>query len=344
MADAVFLTGASGFIAKHIVVQLLNSGYHVRGSVRSLKRGDEIIAAVTPHLDDASHLDERLSFVALDLSSDEGWDSAMEGCSALLHTASPFPLQQPRDDEDLIRPAVEGAKRALKSAQKADIDRVVMTSSAVAVMYGDLPAGKTAYDEDDWSNDSHPTQNAYGRSKTQAERAAWRFVEHDAPSMKLTTINPVLVLGPELDAHYGTSLRVAERVFAGKDPMQPNFGLPVVDVRDVAAMHVRALTAPESEGKRILASESFLWMVEMARIMGKAYPQQGIKTRVAPDFVMKILALFDKDVRTIIPQLGVRQTVSNARAKALLDMDFIPARDAVLASAESLLRFSGEGR
>lgn len=341
MTETVFLTGASGFIAKHIIVQLLNAGYRVRGSVRSLSRSDEIIKAVTPQLDDASKLEERLSFVALDLSNDDGWDGVMEGCSALLHTASPFPLKQPDNDEEIIRPAVDGTERALKAAQAAGIERVVLTSSAVAVMHSDLPRGRQAYDEADWSEDFYPTQNAYGRSKTHAEKAAWAFVAKDGVTVRLTTINPVLVLGPALDGNYGTSLQVAERIFSGKDPMQPRFGIPVVDVRDVAAMHVKALSTPQSEGQRILASESFQWMKDMAETMKQAYPDRGIKAREAPDFLIKMMALFDSDIKTIIPQLGVPKHISNQRAKDVLGIDFIPARDAILASAESIKDYRG---
>ena len=339
MTDTVFLTGASGFIAKHIIVKLLNAGYNVRGSIRSLSRGSEITDAVTPHLVDATGLGERLRFVALDLGKDDGWQGVMDGCSALLHTASPFPLQQPKTDEEIIRPAVDGTLRALKAAKDAGIKRVVMTSSAVAVMYKDLPAGRTTYNEGDWSDDFHPTQNPYGRSKTHAEQAAWDFVESEAPEMRLTTINPVLVTGPALDKNYGTSLAVIERIFAGKDPMQPRFGLPVVDVRDVADMHVKALKTPESEGLRILAAEDFLWMTDMAAMMKGAYPDRPIKAKTAPDFMIKMMALFDKDVRTIIPQLGVTKHVSNARAREVLGIDFIPGRESVLASCESLVKF-----
>lgn len=339
MADTqtIFLTGASGFIAKHIVLQLLNAGYHVRGSVRSLSRGDEVREAVRAHLSDAENLEERLRFVALDLASDEGWDGVMEGCSALLHTASPFPLQQPEDEDDVIRPAVEGTLRALRAADAAGIDRVVLTSSAAAVMYGPLATGKTAYDELDWSEDYHPMQNAYGRSKTRAEKAAWAFVANDAPMMKLTTINPVLVAGPALDGAIGTSLELIERILKGVDPMQPRIGLPIVDVRDVADLHVKVLKVPASEGQRVLASESFLWLADIAKLIKGAYPDRPVKTLVAPDFLLKILARFDPTVRSILPSLGVELTVSNARARALIDRDFIPARDAVLASCASLI-------
>lgn len=340
MADTVFLTGASGFIAKHIIVRLLNAGHHVRGSVRSLSRSSEIVTTVTSYLDDASGLDKRLSFVPLDLGKDDGWQGVMDGCSALLHTASPFPLQQPKTDDEVIRPAVDGTVRAMRAAKEAGIQRVVLTSSAAAVMYGDLPAGRSQYDEGDWSEDFHPTQNAYGRSKTHAERVAWTFVEKEAPDMRLTTINPVLVTGPALDKNYGTSLEVVERIFAGKDPMQPRFGLPVVDVRDVAEMHVKALSTPQSEGLRILAAEDFFWMTDMAKMMKEAYPDRPIKVKTAPDFMIKMMALFDNDVRTVVPQLGVAKNVSNARAREVLGIDFIPGRESVLSSCASLAKFA----
>ena len=340
-SGTVFLTGASGFIAKHIVLGLLNAGYAVRGSVRSLKRADEVRDAVRPHLDDAGNLDERLTFTALDLGKDDGWEGAMDGCSALLHTASPFPIVQPKTDEEIIRPAVDGTVRALREAKRAGIDRVVLTSSAVAVMYGDLPAGRSVYDERDWSEDFHPTQNAYGRSKTHAERAAWDFIKNEAPDMKLTTINPVLVTGPSLDEHIGTSLEVVERVLKSSDPMLPRFGIPLVDVRDVAAMHVKALSTPESEGQRVLAAEGCLWMAEMARAMQARYPDRKIKSAVAPDFMLRVLSLFDPSIKTILPQLGIVKKVSNERARSVLGIDFIPARESLLASTDSLIKYRG---
>ncbi|MEM6383861.1 MAG: aldehyde reductase [Pseudomonadota bacterium] len=339
MAETVFLTGASGFIAKHIIVQLLDAGFYVRGSVRSLRRSQEVIDAVSPHVKDAENLQARLSFVALDLAKDDGWEGVMEGCSALLHTASPFPLQQPKNEDEIIRPAVEGTLRALKAAKDAGIERVVLTSSAVAVMYGELPASKSMYDEADWSEDFHPTQNPYGRSKTHAEKAAWAFVEEQAPDMKLTTINPVLVAGPALDANYGTSLQVVERILSGKDPMQPRFGIPIVDVRDVAEMHVKALQTPESAGLRILATEGFMWMRDMAATLKEAYPDRSIKPREAPDFMIKLMSFFDGDIKTIVPQLGQIKRVSNERARTVLGIDFIKAKDSLLASAQSIETF-----
>ncbi len=334
----VLVTGASGFIAKHIVLQLLQAGHTVIGSVRSPKRQVEIRQAVAPHMPDTDW-QNRLLFVTLDLGAEDGWTNAMKGVDVLMHTASPFPLAQPENEDDLIRPAVDGTLRALRAAQANGIDRVILTSSAVAVMQGNLPPGQTTYDETNWSQLDHPTLNPYGRSKTLAERAAWDFVRDEAPQINLTTINPVLVLGPPLDDKFGTSVSIIERVLKAKDPALPRFGLPIVDVRDVAAMHVKALEMPEeTRGMRFLATNGFLWFTDLAQTLKAAYPDRKIVTRQAPDWLIKLLARFDKEIRTVVPQLGIAPQVSNARARQIMGIDFIPPKDAVRAAADVLIR------
>ncbi len=335
----VLVTGASGFIAKHIVLQLLQAGHTVIGSLRSPKRQDEVRAAVANHLD-GDDWQNRLLFVTLDLGSDDGWDGALKGVDVLMHTASPFPLAQPENEDDLIRPAVDGTLRALKAAKANGIGRVILTSSAVAVMTGDMPAGKTSFDEADWSDLTHPTMTPYGKSKTLAEQAAWDFVQNDAPEINLTTINPVLVLGPPLDDKFGTSIAIVERVLAAKDPAIPRFGLPIVDVRDVATMHVKALEMPEeTRAKRFLATNGFLWFIDVAKALKAAYPNHKIITRQAPNWLVRVLAIFDKEIRTmVVPQLGITPQVSNARARTVMGMEFISPKDAVLASADVLLK------
>ncbi len=338
----VLVTGASGFIAKHVILQLLQGGHTVIGSVRSPKRQDEVRAAVASGLE-GDDWQNRLLFVTLDLGSDDGWTTALQGVEVLMHTASPFPLAQPENEDDLIRPAVDGTLRALKAAKANGINRVILTSSAVAVMTGDLPAGKASFDEGDWSDLTHATMNPYGKSKTLAERAAWDYVAKDAPEINLTTINPVLVLGPPLDDKFGTSVSIIERVLAAKDPALPRFGLPIVDVRDVATMHVKALEMPEQTGgQRFLATNGFLWFVDVAKTLKEAYPTRKIVTRQAPNWLIKVLALFDKEIRTVVPQLGIAPVVSNAKARQIMGIDFISPKDAVLASAEVVLKTGGQ--
>ncbi|MDB4254924.1 NAD-dependent epimerase/dehydratase family protein [bacterium] len=252
MTKTVLLTGASGYIAKHIALQLLEAGYHVRGTVRDLGRGAEVTEAVRPQLSDDSDLAVRLTFVILDLTEDAGWTDAMNGVDVLMHTASPFPLDQPKHEDDLIRPAVDGAMRALRAAHAAGITRVVLTSSTAAISGSALPAGDTSFDETNWTDPTDPDVAAYARSKTLAEQAAWDFVRNDAPDMNLTTINPGFVLGAPLDQHFGSSIQVIERLLRGKDPMLPDIGFATVDVLDVAEMHVMVIEKPETFGQLLL--------------------------------------------------------------------------------------------
>ena len=333
--QTVLLTGASGYIAKHIAVQLLNAGFAVRASLRTLARADEVRAAVLPHV--TGPVAERLRFVALDLEQDAGWDAALKGVDVLMHTASPFPLSQPKDPADLIRPAVQGALRALRAAKAAGVNRVVLTSSVAAVAGGPLPPGKAAFDETDWTDPNAPGTSAYTRSKTLAERAAWDFVRDTAPQMQLTTINPVLVVGPPLDTTFGTSVSIIERLLNARDPMIPQFGFATVDVRDVALAHVLALTTPGTEGRRYIVTDQFLWFADIAQILKTNFPTRKIVTRRAPNFVVRLLGLFDKSIASIVPILGRRDEVSGARATAELGLQFRDVRRSVIETAQFLI-------
>ena len=338
MTKTVLLTGATGFIAKHIALQLLEAGYAVRGTVRTASRGAEVAEAVRPHLSDASDLDTRLSFVTLDLTSDDGWEAAMGGVDVLMHTASPFPMSTPDNEDDLIRPAVDGTLRALKAAKTAAVNRVVLTSSNVAIMWSPLPAGETTYDETNWTNPDDPGVEAYAKSKTLAERAAWDFVANDAPDMKLTTVNPGFVLGPPLDANVGTSINVIERILRGKDPMLPDIGFTTVDVRDVAEMHVTVIDKPETYGQRILTADKFLKFTDLAKAIKDAYPKRRIPTRTAPNFLIKLLAKFDPAIKSVLPMLGRVDKTDNSRATAILGRGMRQAHKAAVSSAEFLIR------
>lgn len=337
MTKTVLLTGASGYIAKHIALQLLEAGYHVRGTVRDLGRGAEVTEAVRPHLSDDSDLAVRLTFVALDLTEDAGWADAMNGVDVLMHTASPFPLDQPKHEDELIRPAVDGAMRALRAAHAAGITRVVLTSSTAAISGSALPAGDTSFDETNWTDPTDPDVAAYARSKTLAEQAAWDFVRNDAPDMNLTTINPGFVLGAPLDQHFGSSIQVIERLLRGKDPMLPDIGFATVDVLDVAEMHVTVIEKPETFGQRIMAVDSFQSFKDLAQAVKIAFPDRKMPTRVAPNFLIRFLARFDPTIKSIVPSLGRVDKIDNARALATVGRGMRQARKAAVSSAKYLI-------
>ncbi|MFM7656501.1 MAG: NAD-dependent epimerase/dehydratase family protein [Paracoccaceae bacterium] len=334
MTETVLLTGISGFIAKHVAAKLLTAGHKVRGSLRRMDRADEVRAALQPVV--GTEALERLSFLALDLEDDAGWPEAMAGISALIHTASPFPVAQPKDPQVLIRPAVEGTLRALRAARAAGVARVVLTSSTVAV----TDTSRTGMqDETCWCDPKAPDTSAYGQSKTLAEQAAWAFASDNG--LQLATINPGFVMGPPLDRHYGSSIGVIARILRGKDPMVPMLDFPVVDVRDVAEIHLRALERPEVAGMRILAVAGNMTMPAMAAELKRAYPSRRIATRVAPMPVLRLLALFDPQIKAILPAVGRSHPISNARAREVLAMRFISPEGALRASADWLLQNGG---
>jgi len=335
----VLLTGASGYIGKHILLQLLNQGYDVRASVRNLSKSQEVRDAVAPHLLDSSVLDKHLTFVELDLEKDSGWDLALDGIDVLMHTASPFPLASPKDENDLIRPAVDGTLRALKAAKNSGVKRVILTSSMAAIYGRELPVGANEYDETMWTDVTHPVgRGAYTKSKTLAEKAAWDFVKSDAPEIALTTINPVLVLGAPLDKNFGSSISLVERILKGSDPMLPDLKFAIVDVRDVAKMHVDAIKNDETRGERILSSSETKSFVEIAKYLKSIYPKSKVKTAKAPTAIIKFLSIFDGAIKTILPQLGKPMRISNAKAKQLMAMNFIPADVTLRESADYLIK------
>ncbi len=331
MSDPILLTGASGFIARHILRDLLASGRRVRASVRSAARGNELRATLPPG--DAA----RVETVVLDLTRDAGWAEAAAGCAAVVHTASPFPIAQPKDEGDLVRPAVDGTLRALRAAKAAGVGRVILTSSIAAITASDLPPGRTQHDERDWTDPAHPTANPYVRSKLLAERAAWDYVARDGAGIALTALNPALVLGPLIGDHVGSSVGLVRRLLSGKDPVVPRFGFAIVDVRDVARAHVAALDRPDTAGRRYVLAAGSMWFSEMGRALKAAHPDRRIPTRTAPDLLIRALALVDPSLRTVVPLLGTRDRLDSAAARADLGIDFIPPEAALRATARDLI-------
>lgn len=323
----VLVTGASGFIAKHIVRELLDHGYEVRGSVRAERRQAEL---------EALFAGRKLEYATLDLTADDGWAEAVDGVDVLVHTASPFPASQPRDREKLIRPAVDGTLRAMGAAHTAGVERVILTSSCAAIYKDSSKPRMERADESHWTDCDHPDTTAYEASKTLAERAAWDFVDAH-PEIRLTTINPGAVLGPAMDRHYGTSLELVEQVLDRKVPAIPDVNVPVVDVRDVARMHVSAIDTPASVGRRFAASAGAMGMLDLARTLADVHPECRIRVRRAPSTLIKLLAPAVPLVRTVRGNLDRSCDVDGSAAEDVFGFTYIPARESLLATAEFLL-------
>lgn len=330
----VLVTGISGFIARHCAVELLNAGYGVRGTVRSLKRADEVRDSLSRHAPVA-----RLEFAAADLEADAGWPAAVQGCEQVLHIASPFPAGQPKDEQDLIRPAVQGTLRVLRAAAAGGVRRIAQTSSMVAVMYGH-PRERTApFTEDDWTNVESPAVTAYGKSKTLAERAAREFVGREGSRLHYSSVNPGLVLGPALDRDIGTSAEIIQMFLKGKYPGTPRIMMPCVDVRDVARMHRLALEVDATSGGRYLGVADCLSLLEVSLAIREQLGAAARKapTRDLPDWLVRLVAVFDGAARTAVPELGRQIRADNSRTRKVLGMTFVPGREAAVAMARSLV-------
>lgn len=332
--QTVLVTGISGFIAKHCALELLRGGYAVRGTVRSLRRSGEVSAALAPHADLA-----HLAFAQADLESDEGWAEAVAGCTYVLHVASPFPAREPNNEQELIRPAVEGTLRVLRAAAAADVERFVQTSSMAAVYYGHSRERTAPFTETDWSNVSDPAVTAYSRSKTLAERAARDFMAQQRPFLHYSSVNPGLVLGPALDRDIGTSAAVVQMFLKGKYPGAPRMSIAVVDVRDVARMHRLALETGAPSGGRYLGSAGTLWLLDVARILRSqlGHAARRAPARELPDWAVRLAALFDPGARLAVPELGKFVAVDTSRTRQALGIEFIAPEEAVAAMGRSLL-------
>lgn len=336
MADKVLVTGISGFIAKHVALQLLQEGYEVRGTVRALNKADQVKRS----LDEAGADISRLSFAAADLISDKGWDEAVDGCAGIMHVASPFPTTQPRDRHALTPAARDGALRVVKAGKNAN--HIVMTSSMVAMMYRANRPEVVTITEDDWTDIDWGPLSAYVVSKTAAEQAAWDLAVAGGFKHRLTAVNPGLVLGPPMDDDIGASLDVVRLFMKGAYPALPPAFLPVVDVRDVAALHVKALETPETGGRRLIAAAETLSLKEVADILRETFPDYAkkIPNRVLPAWAVRLAANFDRSLASILPDLEVSPQADNDYVRSLTGVTFRPAREAVIEAAKALERLN----
>ncbi|MBU3064891.1 aldehyde reductase [Nocardia sp. NEAU-G5] len=321
MSDLVLVTGASGYLAGHVITELINNGYRVRGTVRSSGRARML-----------DHLPNTVELVEADLSSDRGWDAALAGCRFVAHTASPFPVGVPEDENELVRPAVDGTGRVLRAAAAAGVERVVLTSSCAAISGGDSRGRLLT--EQDWADPE--SIEAYFKSKTLAERAAWDFTaEH--PELELAVVNPAMIIGPIQHAgEPGTSVAGIRALLAGGMPGVPRLAFATVDVRDAAVAHRLALTTPGAAGNRYILAREQLSLPDMARILATRY---RITTRVLPDFLVRLAARFDANARAATHYLGRTEHVSAAKARSELGWTQRPVEQTLFDTAESLIRF-----
>jgi dihydroflavonol-4-reductase len=335
MNTTVLVTGGTGFIAQHCILALLDAGYRVRTTVRTLSREAEVRQQLKTGGADPG---DRLSFVQADLGRDEGWAEAVAGCRYVMHGASPTPTGQQTTEEEWVRPAVDGNLRVLRAARDAGVERVVLTSAFGAICAGHGKRDRP-FDETDWSDLSGDVW-LYQKSKTLSERAAWDFVAREGNGLQLAVVNPTAVLGPVLGADYSHSIRLIKNLLDGQ-PGCPKINCGFVDVRDVADLHLRAMTDPAANGERFIAiAGDSLWLGEVAQVlkqrMGAA--ARKVNTRVIPNWVVRLGALKDPAMRGSVPLLGRNMNATSEKARRLLGWTPRPREDAIAATADSLIR------
>jgi nucleoside-diphosphate-sugar epimerase len=333
----VLVTGGTGFVGANCLIRLVMAGHRVSTTVRDLRREPEVRAML--RRGGAGAAGDRLTLFEADLKADAGWAEAAAGADYILHVASPFPETVPRDENELIVPARDGSLRVLKAARDAGVKRVVLTSSFAAIGYGSRVRDR-AFTEEDWTDIHSPGLQPYQRSKTLAERAAWDFIAREGDGLEMTVINPVGVFGPVLGPDYATSILLVKRLLDGSLPGCPDLWFGAVDVRDLADLHLRAMSDPAARGERFLATGGdFLSCLEIARILREDARDAARKVpaRRLPSWLMHVVALYDPGVRGVLPELGKRKNASSDKARRLLGWAPRSPREAILATAESLL-------
>ena len=334
--STVLVTGGSGFVGSHVILQLLNAGHTVRTTVRSLTREAGVRAMLRDAGADAG---PRLAFFAADLVRDEGWSEAVAGCDYVIHVASPMPAAAPKNEDELIVPARDGVLRVLRAARDAAVKRVVLTSSCGAIYYGHPP--QTApFDETSWTN-TGGEMSAYVRSKAIAERAAWTFMQAEGGALELAVVNPAGIFGPVLGSDFSSSIELVTRLMNGM-PGCPRLFFGVVDVRDVADLHLRAMTDPAAKGERFIAvSGGVMSMLDIATVLRARLGEAARKvpTRQLPNWLVRLVSRFDPKLRPLLPLLDNTRHATSAKAERVLGWKPRPREDAIVATAESLVKF-----
>ena len=330
----VLVTGANGFIGLHTVVHLLKAGYNVRATVRTKEQAANVRQTLSKYADT-----QRLEFVHADLLGDDGWDQAVAGCDFVLHVASPFPSEAPNDENELIRPARDGTLRVLHAAQKARVKRVVLVSSAAAVLGGHERENRE-FSELDWT-DINRTSYAYAKSKTLAEQAAWDFIKsgENKTGMEMVSINPTNVFGPVLDNRHHTSTEWFRTLLRREVPGLSRTQLNLVDVRDVVEMIEKAMITPEAAGKRFIANGASIPLQEFALLLDRNFASSGyrVPTRVLPDWLIRFFAIFVPKTRPVVAALGWNHSLATEQARSIFGWQPRPYEGTILEMAHSMI-------
>lgn len=345
MEKWVLVTGGTGFVGVHAVLQLLQKGYNVKTTLRSMGRRQEVLdmlrnggwpGADGPH--GGVEAGDRVRFVEADLTKDDGWNEAVRGVEYVLHVASPLPVHLPKDENELIRPAVDGTLRVLRAARDAGVRRVVVTSNFGAVGYSYRGSGPIT--EENWTDPDQPGLSSYNKSKVLAEKAAWEFIRKEGGRMELAVVNPVAIMGPALGRDFPSGFQMLENIMTGKVKRFPRLELGVVDVRDVADLHIRAMTNPAAAGQRFLCQAGpSTSLAEIAALIKLKMPDLPISSRIMPDWVVRMAAPFNAQARTVAPMLGINRNLSTEKARTVLGWQPRSKEEAIMATAECLVTF-----
>lgn len=332
----VLVTGGTGYIGGWCIVELLRRGHTVQTTIRNLSKESAARKAIASQVDPGG----RLKFFAATLTEDAGWDEAVAGCDYVLHVASPLGVAMPKDPNELIVPARDGTLRVLKAATRASVKRVVFTSSVAAASPAPEAPDTIDTDETFWTDTEAPGLTAYRKSKTLAEQAAWDFIRNYSGPTSLTTILPSAVLGPVLTRENLGSVQLISRLLDGSFAIgYPRLGFNIIDVRDLADLHIKAMTSPEAAGERFIGSAEFMWLEDMSRMLRAELKEKAKKapTRTLPDFVLRLLSVFDRALGAVTPGLGKKHTTTSAKARRILDWTVRSSRETVVDCANSLL-------
>ncbi|REA63823.1 aldehyde reductase [Dyadobacter luteus] len=336
----VLVTGGTGFVARQIILQLLQKGYRVRATVRKLESKTGLTSMLVSQ--GVTAIDQ-LSFVEAELTKDDNWQQAMKGCRYVLSVASPVFFEKPKDEQQAIRPAVEGILRILRFARSEGVRRVVMTSNFGAVGFTQTDKSRETT-EADWTDTAAKGLSVYEKSKTLAEKAAWDFIRTEGGKLELVTINAVAILGPALDAHVSGSFHLLQNLLNGSMKAVPNIPLNVVDVRDVADLHIRAMLVAEAAGERFIASaDRQISLPEIATLLRAERPgaSQLVVTRKLPAWILRVGALFSTQAREAMLLLKISRNVSNQKARTVLGWSPVaPQEETVLASVDAIIKYN----